>query len=95
MFGNTYLYQTFTECVSNLYTFISKSDIPSVTASYGTVFDCIAFFWVFSYKIDNNLCLNFCLFTKLSQKMSNLGTYIKLPDETIDYERFSDLIFVF
>ena len=38
--GNTYLHQTFTECVSNQYAY---SDKPGVTASYATPFDFIAY----------------------------------------------------
>ena len=35
--------------------------------SYGTPLDFIAFFWVFSYTIDEHSCLKYCILTKLSQ----------------------------
>ena len=41
--------------------------MPEVTASYGTPLDLIAFFWVFSYIIDDHSRLTYCIFTKLSQ----------------------------
>ena len=43
-FGNTYIHQTFTECVSNRYTYF---DMLDVTASYGRSFEFIAIFGYF------------------------------------------------
>ena len=40
--------------------------MPDVTVSYGTPFDFIMFFWVFSYIFDENSYLNCCISTKLS-----------------------------
>ena len=41
-------------------------EMPDVTASYGTPFGFIAFFWVFAYIIDYHLCLKYFIFTKFS-----------------------------
>ena len=58
-----YLHQTFTDYVSNQYWYVKMPDVP---ASYGTPFDFIAFFKVFSYIIDEHSCLNCLIFTKNS-----------------------------
>ena len=41
--------------------------MPDVTACFGTFFDFIAFFWIFSYTFDEHSCLKYCIFTKVSQ----------------------------
>ena len=55
-FGNKYLHQTFTECVSNQYTHI---EMPDVTASYGTSSDFISFFNHFHTKLTS---LHVCVY---------------------------------
>ena len=46
-FDDTYLYYTFTECVSNQYTHFDIIDMPDVTASYGTPLHFITFIGYF------------------------------------------------
>ena len=58
-------------------------DIPYVTACYGTSFVFVAFFWVFSYFIDDHSCLNCCVFTKLSQIMSLINVQIQILSHSI------------
>ena len=50
-------------------------NMPDVTAGYGSTlnFFCL-FFWKYSQIIDDNLCLNFCIFTKLSEIMWLINT---------------------
>ena len=52
-------------CVWSIYTFW-YIDMPDVTAIYGTPYDFMAFFWLFSYIIIDHSCLNCCIFIKLS-----------------------------
>ena len=60
-------------------------DILNVTASYSYFIDFFAFFWVFSYIIDNHCsCLNYY--------SSFTFWYINIPNVTAGYLRFSDLI---
>ena len=57
----TYCHQTFTEWVFSQYTHFVYIDMPDATASYGTPFDCIAFFGYF----HTLFCLNCCISTNL------------------------------
>ena len=68
-----------------------------MTASYGMPFDFIAFFWIFSYIIDEHSYLDCCIFTKLSQIICLMCTFwfICIPNVTAGYGRFSDLIAFF
>ena len=59
--------------------------MPDVTRP----FDFVAFFWVFSYIIDEYSCLKYCIFTKHSQIVC------QMPNVTAGYGWFSDSIVVF
>ena len=50
-------------------------DVPDVTAIYGTPFDFIAFFWVFSYILLFS-CLKYCIFIKFSQIVYLINTHV-------------------
>ena len=47
--------------------------MSDVTASYGTLLDLLL---VFSYTIDDHSCLKRCIFTKFSQIVCLINTYI-------------------
>ena len=72
--------------------------MSDVTAIYGNLID---FFFAFFKDIficiiiDNHSCLNFCIFTKLSQIMCLINKhiwYINMPDATASYGRSFDYI---
>ena len=53
----------------------------------------IAFFWVFSYIIDDHSCLDYCIFTKLSQIVWLINIwYTNVLNVTAGCGRFSNLI---
>ena len=58
--------EIFTKLSQNSHTFWSIDKLD-VTAIYGKPLDFIAFFWVFSYIIDDHSFLKCCISTKLSQ----------------------------
>ena len=64
VFGNTKFQQTFAEFVSNQYTHFDVSDMPDVTASYGTQLDFIS---VLGNFLSNPM---FALFLGIPEKRS-------------------------
>ena len=50
--------------------------MSDVTANYGTLLDFIAFLRNFAYIIDDNSCLKYCIFSKLSQIVCPINTHI-------------------
>ena len=62
-------------CVKSIRIFL-YIDLPDVTASYGRPFDFIAFFWVFSYTIDEYSCLKYFIFNKLLQFVYLINVHI-------------------
>ena len=50
--------------------------MPDLTASYGTPFDFIVLFWVFTYIINELSCLKYCIFIKLSQIVCLINVHI-------------------
>ena len=57
--------------------------MPDVTASYGAPFDFIAFFRKFSYKVDNDSCLKYCVFSRHTTQQPPI--FIILLDQLIKY----------
>ena len=72
----TYIFIKLSQNVCLIDAYISCIFMPDVTAIYGTPLDFIAFFWVFSYIIDEYSCLKYCIFTKLSQIMYLIDVHI-------------------
>ena len=70
------------------------SAVCSVTAAYTSL--CI--FWLFSYIINEHLCLKYCVFTKLSQFVCLINihiSYVNMSNVTVSYGKFSNLIAFF
>ena len=63
--------------------------MPDVNASYGTPFNFIAFFCIFSYNIIDHSCLNCCISTKLSLIVclinAHISVNVNIPEETASY----------
>ena len=75
--GSIYLYQTFTECVSNQYTFWYNY-MPDVTASYGTPFVLLRLFGYFHTLLlcIDIRCLDRSILTKLLLIVYLINTHI-------------------
>ena len=75
MFGNTYLHLTFTECVSNQNTYF---DVWPCQMLLQVIEGRLVLlnFKEFSYKIDENSCLKYCIYTQLSQNVCLINVHI-------------------
>ena len=97
VFGSTYLHQTFTECVSNQYTYFNIFICQMFLQVMERSLIWLRFFWNF-HTLLTTICVWIAVFPpkfrRLYVKLMYTIWYVDIPDMTTGYGRFFEFRFL-